>query len=66
MGPWSESLPEKDRQNRHNTGWSNQFALPWEVSAYWNFTTRQDRGDIYQLEEDDYIFISAARRVRER
>ena len=41
-GPWKESLSEKEKQNRHNTGWSNQFALPWEVSAYWDFTTRRD------------------------
>lgn len=25
---------------RHNTGWSNMFAFPWEISAYYDFTTR--------------------------
>ena len=30
----------KERQLRHNTGWSNIFAFPWEVSAFWDFTTR--------------------------
>ena len=29
-----------DKQGRHTAGWSNMFAFPWEVSAYWNFTTR--------------------------
>ena len=31
---------KKERQLRHNTGWSNIFAFPWEVSAFWDFTTR--------------------------
>ena len=35
-----DSMTEKEKQNRHATGWSNQFALPWEVSSYWAFTTR--------------------------
>ena len=42
-GPYSEV----DRTDwnmvgcKHATGWNNQFAFPWEVSAYWNFTSRQ-------------------------
>jgi len=30
-----------ERQLRHNTGWNNQFAFPWEVSSFWNFTTSE-------------------------
>lgn len=37
-GPWKEGL--SDQQERHNTGWSNEFGFPWELSSYWNFTTR--------------------------
>ena len=52
VGPWSESLSSKDKQNRHNTGWNNQFALPWEVSAYWDFT-----GEIFiRRTEAKYLF----------
>ena len=36
----ADSMTEKEKQNRHATGWSNQFAMPWEVSSYWAFTTR--------------------------
>jgi len=45
-GPFSEvdMNDTKERQNRHNTGWSNIFAFPWEVSAYWDFTTRTEHG----------------------
>ena len=39
-GAYSEATTAKEKQDRHNSGWSNMFALPWEVSAYWNFTTR--------------------------
>ena len=35
-GPWSEDAA--DFQDRHNQGWNNQFALPYEVGLYWNFT----------------------------
>ena len=28
-----DSMTEKEKQNRHGTGWSNQFALPWEISS---------------------------------
>ena len=42
VGPYS-AVDENDNQQiklRHNTGWNNQFAFPWEISAYWNFTSR--------------------------
>ena len=39
-GPYSDDLSSDEKQLRHNTGWNNQFAFPWEVSAFWNFTTR--------------------------
>ena len=40
LGPYNDSMTEKEKQNRHSTGWNNQFALPWEISSYWDFTTR--------------------------
>ena len=43
VGPFNDtvdSMTEKEKQNRHDTGWNNQFALPWEISSYWDFTTR--------------------------
>ena len=36
-GPWYEGVA--DAQTRHNTGWNNAFAFPWEVGMYWNLTT---------------------------
>ena len=27
-------------RRRWHCGWNNQFAFPWEISSYWNFTTR--------------------------
>ena len=43
VGPWSSVDPadSKELQNRHNQGWSNMFAFPWEVCSYWNCSTRQ-------------------------
>ena len=38
--PYSEDFDKKERQNRHTTGWSNTFAFPWEISSFWDFTTR--------------------------
>ena len=43
LGPYNDtagSMTEREKNERHATGWSNQFALPWEVSSYWAFTTR--------------------------
>ena len=43
-GPYS-SVDQSDYRevlNRHNTAWNNQFAFPWEIGAYWNFTARSD------------------------
>ena len=37
-GPWSEDLPQKERQERHSCGWNNAFAFPWEIGMYWNLT----------------------------
>ena len=44
LGPFSavDMTDVTERLNRHRTGWSNMFAFPWEISAYWNFTTRSD------------------------
>ena len=39
-GPYSSDLSMGEKRLRHSTGWNNQFAFPWEVSAFWNFTTR--------------------------
>ena len=41
-GPFSSVDPsdQKALQNRHNTGWSNMFAFPWEVCSYWNCSSR--------------------------
>jgi len=36
-GPWSSDQSEKEKQNRHNNGWSNQFAFPWEVGMMYDF-----------------------------
>jgi len=33
IGPWTE----EDKRNRH-VGWNNQFAFPWEIGFYYNFT----------------------------
>ena len=38
-GPWSEN----DKAGRHG-GWNNQFALPYEVGLFWNFTTSESEG----------------------
>ena len=38
-GPYNSSDPS-EKQTRHNIGWNNQFAFPWEIGAYWNLTTR--------------------------
>ena len=37
-GPWSEDMSGNEKQQRHNTGWNNQFAFPWEIGMYWNLT----------------------------
>eukprot|EP00493_Phyllostaurus_siculus_P000001 UN00001 len=46
VGPYSEVDPNdnKERQNRHSTGWSNTFAFPWEISSFWDFTTSTEKG----------------------
>merc|ERR1712241_220587 len=47
VGPYNttvDTMTEKEKMNRHATGWSNQFALPWEVSSYWAFTTSREDG----------------------
>ena len=36
-GPWKAGL--KDQQQRHNQGWSNQFAFPYEIGLFWKLTT---------------------------
>jgi len=36
VGSWTEDA--SDKQNRHNTGWDNRFAFPYEIGLYWNFT----------------------------
>jgi len=37
-GSWSADVP--DAQVRHNTGWDNQFAFPWEIGSFWNLTSQ--------------------------
>jgi len=41
-GPWHENAT--DQKWRHASGWNNQFAFPWEVGMYWNFTTSREKG----------------------
>jgi len=41
-GPWHPN--GTDHQSRHNQGWSNMFAFPWEVGMYYNFTTSREKG----------------------
>lgn len=36
VGPWREGLSDQD--NRHNHGWDNQFAFPYEIGLFWNMT----------------------------
>ena len=36
VGPWTEEAT--DQTLRHSAGWNNQFAFPWEIGLYWNFT----------------------------
>ena len=35
---WNEDLDSGDKGQRHNSGWNNQFAFPWEIGFYRNFT----------------------------
>ena len=37
-GPWSEDLSKSEKKQRHNQGWSNAFAFPWEIGMAWNLT----------------------------
>ena len=36
-GPWTGTNPA-DVASRHGQGWSNQFAFPWEISLYHDFS----------------------------
>merc|ERR1711892_1541771 len=36
VGPWTENAT--DQQQRHSSGWNNQFAFPWEIGLYWNIS----------------------------
>ena len=36
IGPWHEGVT--DSTQRHSQGWSNEFAFPYEVGFFWNFT----------------------------
>jgi hypothetical protein len=38
-GSWYDGV--SDARVRHNTGWNNQFAFPWEIGAYWNLTSQE-------------------------
>ena len=40
-GPYSEDLSLKEKLHRHNCGWDNQFAFPYEIGMYWNLTTAE-------------------------
>jgi len=35
-GPWTDNAT--DQRWRHSESWNNQFAFPWEIGLYWNFT----------------------------
>jgi len=41
-GPWHPNAT--DQRYRHSSGWNNQFAFPWEVGMYWDFTTSRAAG----------------------
>jgi len=36
-GPWVDNQSPFDIATRHNQGWSNQFAFPWEIGMYYSF-----------------------------
>ena len=44
-GAWREDLPMGDKGARHNNGFSNQFAFPWEVGMMYNFSVGYDATD---------------------
>ena len=50
-GPFSEDMSNKEKQYRHNCGWDNQFAFPYEIGMYWNLTT----GGMYDIKKI-YLF----------
>ena len=56
VGPFSavDKTDTAERLKRHQTGWSNQFAFPWEIGAYWNFTTRSDADDLLLTRQKAY------------
>merc|ERR1712018_53379 len=39
--PWSEDLSTQEKGWRHNQGFNNQFAFPWETGFYWKLTTEK-------------------------
>ena len=41
-GPWREDLSMGDKGARHNNGFSNQFAFPWEIGMMYNFSVGYD------------------------
>ena len=41
-GPWREDLNMGDKGARHNNGFSNQFAFPWEIGMMYNFSVGYD------------------------
>merc|ERR1712226_1088145 len=41
-GAWNEDLNDADKGQRHNSGWNNQFAFPWEIGFYRDFTVGGD------------------------
>jgi len=41
-GAWNEDLDSNDKGGRHNSGWNNQFAFPWEIGFYRDFTVGGD------------------------
>ena len=39
--------PTKKVKTYETSRWNNQFAFPWEVGMYWNFTTSREKGRFF-------------------
>ena len=43
VGQWTDSLSTKEKGERHNAGFNNQFAFPWEIGFYYDFTVSDSK-----------------------
>ena len=44
--------PTKKVKTYETSRWNNQFAFPWEVGMYWNFTTSREKGQLSAKNSD--------------